>query len=473
MTQILLAAAVTLALPPTAQADRGPEIKRLMQPVIDAGVVPGSVVGIYENGKPAVFAFGGLSAESPSAPSGSTVYEIGSISKVFTGILLADAVERGVVKLDDPLSKWLPEGVRAPERDGKEILLWHLSTHTSGLPRIPGNMDAHSDDPYRAYGTKELWEFIGSVRPVTEPGTTYAYSNLGAGLLGTLLAEASNATYETLLRERVALPLGMTDTTVKLTRKQKERLAPPHSGGRRVSHWEFNSLVGCGGIRSTVDDMLKLVEATLSQGDDGPHRAITRSTKRRFTLPNAPAGMGLGWHIAQDGSTLWHNGQTGGYHSAMFVDALRGTGVVVLSNGADPTVGVVAERIIQMLAGIPVVPPNVRQSIDVAERQLDRLVGVYPSTHGFTIYVTREGNALMAQLTNQAPLRVWAESPTRFFYRDVKAELEFEIDEETGKAACVTLFQHGMEMRCERKEKGDILLFCRPRLDSSSACPEK
>ena len=452
MAQTLLTTAFALALLPPAQADRGAEVKRLMQPLIDAGIVPSAVVGIYENGRPAVFAFGKLSAETPSAPTGNTVYEIGSISKVFTGVLLADAVERGVVKLDDPLSKYLPDGVRAPRRDGKGILLWHLSTHTSGLPRIPDNMNAQSNDPYKAYGTKELWDFIDGVRPATEPGASYAYSNLGAGLLGTVVAKASNSTYEKLLKDRVANPLGMTDTTVKLTRKQKKRLAPPHSSGRKASNWEFDSMVGCGGIRSTADDMLKFVKATLSQGGDGLHRAITRSTKRLFTLPTAPAGIGLGWQIAQDGSTLWHNGQTGGYHSAMFVNPLNNTGVVVLSNGADPTVGVVAERVIQMLAGIPVKPPNVRRSIDVVEKQLERLVGVYPSTLGFTISITREGNALMAQLTNQAPLRVWPESPTLFFYREVKAELEFEIDKKTGKASSVTLYQHGREMRCERRD---------------------
>jgi len=452
MTRTLLTAALALAFLPATRADRGADVKRLMQPVIDAGIVPCAVVGIYENGQPAVFAFGKLSEDTPSTPSGRTVFEIGSISKVFTGILLADAVERGVVMLDDPLSKYLPEGVEAPKRDGKEILMRHLATHTSGLPRIPANMDAHGEDPYKDYGAKELWEFIGGVTPVAEPGASYAYSNLGAGLLGTLLAEASNSTYKKLLKQRITKSLDMTDTVVKLTRRQKKRLAPPHSNGRKSSNWEFDALVGCGGIRSTVDDMLKLVEATLSPGADGPHRAITRSTKRLFTLPNAPAGMGLGWHIAQDGSTLWHNGQTGGYHSAMFVNQLNGTGVVVLSNGADPVIDVVAERIIQTLAGVSVEPPDVRKSVDLTEKQLERLVGVYPSPLGFTMYITREGAALMAQVTNQAALRVWPESPTRFFYREVKAELEFEIDKKTGEASSVTLYQHGREMRCERKD---------------------
>ena len=452
MTHTLLTTAMTLALLPAA-TDHGPQVKPLIQPLIDAGLIPGAVVGIYQNGESSVYAFGHLSKDKPTAPNSKTMYEIGSISKVFTGILLADAVERGIVKVDDPLSKHLPDGIKGPKRDGKEILLWHLSTHTSGLPRLPDNIGAEIANPYKAYGTRELWDYMDRATVLTDPGKTYAYSNLGAGLLGTLLAKASNSTYEKLLKERIATPLGMKHTTLTLSRQQKRALAPPHNGDRVVSGWDFDSLAGCGGVRSNMDDMLKLVEATLSQGSDAVERAITSSTKKRFTLPNAPAGVGLGWHIAQDGSTLWHNGQTGGYSSAMFVSKVLNAGVVVLTNGSDPATTVVGERILQMLMGIKVEPPSVRKSIDMSARALDQLVGEYPSTVGFTIYITRDGDALMAQLTNQSPLQVWPESPTLFFYRDVEAQLRFAVDSKTGEATSVTLLQDGRELYCQRKAK--------------------
>ena len=452
MIPTLLTAAMTIALLSSA-TDHGPQVRRLMQPIIDAGLVPSLVVGICQNGESYVYGLGEISEANPVAPDGKTLFEVGSISKVFTGVLLADAVDRGTVKLDDPLSKYFPDGVKAPQRDEKEVLLWHLSTHTSGLPRIPDNMkDVASDNPYKSYDAKRLWEFMGRAELATEPGTTYAYSNLGAGLLGTILADASKSTYEKLLKDRITKPLGMTNTAVSLTRKQKKALATPHAGGRAVSVWDFDALVGCGGIRSNVDDMLKFIKATLSQGGNPVERAITRSTERKFDLPNAPAGIGLGWHIAQDGSTLWHNGQTGGYHSAMFISKGFNLGVVVLSNGDASSIDEGAQKILQSLLGMNVAPPHVRKGIDVAPEKLDRLVGVYPSERGFTITVTRDGDALMAQLTGQPAYRVWAVSPTFFFYRVVAADLEFEIDEKTNRASSVMLLQNGQKMLCRRKD---------------------
>ena len=438
-----------------AGTDRREDVERLIRPVIEAGLVPGAVVGIYERGQTRVMSFGRVKPGEPAAPDGRTIYEMGSITKVFTGILLADAVQRGQFNLDDPLSKHLPKGVRPPKRDGKEILVWHLATHTSGLPRLPTNMEAKGDNPYHGYGKSELWEYISGCRPATAPGSTHAYSNLGMGLLGTLLAETADTSYENLIEERIAKPLGMSDTTVSLSRAQGRRLAPAHdAGGRQVSNWKFGTLVGCGGLRTTVDDMLKLIGAMLSDGNDGIHGVLKLSMQRRFTIPDVPgqAGFGLGWQIAQDGLTLWHGGQTGGYHCSVFVIPFRKSGVVVLSNGADPAISVVAERIIQTIFGMAVEPPEIRRSISVTAEQLDRLVGVYPSTAGFVITVTREGEALFARLTNQQALRVYPESPTLFFYREVEAELGFEIDQSTGKAKAVTLFQHGMEFHCPRKD---------------------
>ncbi len=452
----ILTVAVLLAVMPAFSAgrDREAEIGRLVKPLIDSQLIPGVAVGIYENGKATVFGFGSVGGEKARKPNGRTIYEVGSISKVFTGVLLAEAVQRGEVGLDDPLSKHLPNGVQAPKRDGKEILLWHLATHTSGLPRIPSNMAATDlANPYASYDREKLWSAIGGFRPATPMGETYAYSNLGVGLLGTLLSRAADKPYERLLRTRIAKPLKMKDTTTVLSRSQKKRLAPPRAaGGQPTSNWDFDCLVGCGGVRSTVDDMLKLVAATLSDKSDGIHDAIKLSTERKYTMPGLMSGIGLGWQIAQDGSTLWHNGQTGGYHSGLFVDRLKHTGVVVLANGAEPQVSAVAESIIQLLAGIEVKPPNVRSHIAVPVAKLDRLVGEYPSSFRFTISITREGDALMARLTNQTAMRVFPESPTLFFYRDVEAELEFEMDLATDRATAVTLFQNGRKFRCVRKK---------------------
>ena len=433
------------------------EVMRLSEPLIDAGIVPSLAIGIYDSSRIETYFLGNVdpSGSGPATPPDAhTVYEIGSVSKVFTALLLADAAQHGQVKLDDPLSTLWPKGVAPPTRDGQEITLEQLATHSSGLPRIPANMRADTlDDPYADYTREKLFAFLDGHELVRAPGSQYEYSNLAVGLLGTLLADKSKSTYDALLRERITGPLGMAETCVRLNDEQQRRLAPPYREGQRVSNWDFDALVGCGGIRSTVGDMVKLLAAHVEPGSTSLAEIIANASRPR-SVPKAPAGgMALGWHIAADRSTFWHTGQTGGYAAAVFVNPAERKGVVVLANGADSTVDVLGERIIQAMFGMKVQPPKVRRSITLVDSQLDRLLGDYDSALGFTISVTREGDALMARVTGQQAIRIYPESATRFFYRAVEAEIEFEIDRKSKSASALTLFQHGQEMRCTRQQK--------------------
>lgn len=427
------------------------EVRRLAHPVLDAGLVPGMSIGIWDNGRVETYGLGRLSQDDPTVPDSSTVYEIGSVSKVFTGLLLAVAVGRGEVALDDPLSRHLPQGVRAPAHEGQEITLEQLATHFSGLPRLPSNLNATSlDNPYAAYTREHLFAFLTDFNLGKAPGSEYVYSNLGVGLLGTLLADKAKTDYEALLRERITKPLGMADTGVQLSDDQRKRLAPPHRSGSRVSNWDLGTLVGAGAIRSTVHDLLKLVAAELDPASTPLTAALTLAAQRRRDIPQNKWGIALGWHIAGDGSTLWHTGQTGGYSAAVFISPSLKKGVVVLANGADSSIDVLTERIMQTVAGMRVEPPTVRCAVSLSEAELERLVGDYVSIY-FTISITRQGDAISARLTGQEALRVFPESPTRFFYREVPAELEFEIDPESGRAIAVTLLQNGNKIRCQRR----------------------
>lgn len=431
---------------------REAEVRRLAQPLVDARLVPGLAIGIYEDGHVETYGLGVISKEHSVAPDAHTIYEIGSVTKVFTSLLLAEAVKRGEVSLDTPLSRVLPPDVKPPKRDGQEITLEQLATHSSGLPRIPSNMVADSlVNPYADYGRDKLFAFLNGYQIPRKPGAEWAYSNLGMGLLGTLLADKAGSSYGNLLQERIAKPLAMADTTVSLSSKQLPRLAPPHRGGLSVSNWDFAALAGCGAVRSTVSDLLKLVAAEVDPASSPLKASIQLVSQRRRAIPGVRWSMALGWMIAGDGTTLWHNGQTGGYSSSVFVNPGLKKGVVVLANGADSAVDVLGERLIQALAGMKVQPPKVRRSIPLAEAQLDRLAGDYLSTAGLTITITRSGDALFAQLTGQAALHIHAESATRFFYREVEADLQFDIDPKTDRATAVTLFQNGKQLRCLRK----------------------
>jgi len=213
-----------LALPLTAQGPVAPamappdSVRAVVAARLADGRIPGLAVGRLSGGEVLRVTQGRARAERAEPVTASTVFEIGSISKAFTGVLLADMVLRGEVALDDPVAKYLPAGTRVPERDGVAITLRHLTTHTSGLPRLPSNLEPKDPaDPYADYAAARLTSFLATHQLVRAPGASYEYSNLGAGLLGYALATRAGLSYGELLRKRILEPLGMTETGVSET----------------------------------------------------------------------------------------------------------------------------------------------------------------------------------------------------------------------------------------------------------------
>src|SRR5579864_7247434 len=186
----------------------------------------GIVVGVIEPNGHRVVAYGNLANEDPRALDGDTIFEIGSVTKVFTSLLLADMVNRKEVALDDPAARYLPEHVRMPERSGKPITLLELSTHRSGLPPLPSNMKL---TPNAGYSVNDLYEFLSGYTLPRDPGSEFEYSNLGAGLLGHLLACHAGTDYESLIRSRITRPLGMPDTGITLSSSMQQRMATGHN----------------------------------------------------------------------------------------------------------------------------------------------------------------------------------------------------------------------------------------------------
>jgi serine-type D-Ala-D-Ala carboxypeptidase/endopeptidase len=270
---------------------------------------------------------------------GRTMFETGSVSKAFTGTLLALMVIRGEVGLQDPVSMYLPEAVVLKSR-GREISLLDLATHTSGLPRLPLNlMPADRSNPYAEYDAERLYTFLSSFAPAREPGVAYEYSNLGAGLLGHVLSLRAGMPYEELVRERILQPLGMHDTRLTPDHDIAGRLAASHAAdGTPVPNWDMNILAGAGGWLSTAEDMLRFVAAAVRppQGPLGGAFALAMAPRHETGRPGLR--VGLGWHVLErNGRTIvWHNGQTGGYHAFIGVDPDRGTGALILANGAVP-----------------------------------------------------------------------------------------------------------------------------------------
>ncbi len=262
-----------------------------------------------------------------------SVYEIGSISKVFTGILLADQVIKGTLKLDTPVQSLLPTGVSAPLFDGHDIQLFHLSTHSSGLPRMPDNFNpANPANPYVDYSEQLLFEFLTHHKMRRAPGSDFEYSNYAVGLLGHLLAQKSGSSYPQLVQETIAKPLAMKMTAVTLTPEMRKHLAPPTSNGVVVSLWDLTTLAGAGGIRSNVQDMCVFIKANMGMVETDLRAAMDLSHQQHYQAPNGTR-IGLGWHIKTgDPDIIWHNGGTGGYRTFAGFTADHSKGVVVLTN---------------------------------------------------------------------------------------------------------------------------------------------
>ena len=313
------------------------------------------VVGIVTKDGRHVFGFGRFDAESSQEPDARTLFEIGSVTKTFTALLLADLVEQGKVKLSDPVRLYLPESVTMPQQGDKEITLLHLATHTSALPRIPTSIGLKaliSNDPYRNYGTDDLYKTLSRTKLPRDPGERYEYSNLGFALLGHVLSRQAGKSYEELVIERICEPLELRETRVTLDDELRKRLAPPHDAlGRRSSNWDFDVFAGAGALRSTTDDMLTYLEANMGLKKCALLPAMRRCHQAAYPAESDLQSTGLAWHI-QNGldspPLIFHGGGTGGYNSIVGFAQEDGTplfGIVVLANAAPAGDGMVANDV--------------------------------------------------------------------------------------------------------------------------------
>ena len=299
---------------------------------IDEGRNPSIMVGIIDADGTRYYSFG-QTKEGGQAVNEHTIYEIGSITKVFTATLLADMIIKGEMSADDPIEKYLPASVHIPTYEDQHITLGNLSDHTSSLPRMPDNFaPADPMNPYADYSEAKLYEFLSGYDLQRTIGSEYEYSNLAVGLLGHLLALHAGKSYEKLMIKTIAKPLGMKETKIKLNNKMTKNLAIGHNMGIPVSNWDLGSLEGAGGIRSSVSDMLKLLAAEMRLRQTPLYEAMNLTQQARHDKTSGNS-VGLGWHIAPgEHEIIWHNGATGGYSTYTGFIKETGTGVVVFTN---------------------------------------------------------------------------------------------------------------------------------------------
>lgn len=321
----------------------------------------GVVIGVLDHGVQRIFSYGVAKPDS--------IFEIGSITKTFTGLVLSQMVEQGKVKFDDPVRELLPAGtVQKPA--GAEITLLDLATQHSGLPRMPDNFKpVDGENPYADYHAANLYAFLAThgVAKPEKPG--FLYSNLGFGLLGQALSVRAGMTYPALLKEEVLDPLGMNDTAVTLTPDQQARFIPGHTGDHHPARaWDLDAFAGAGAIRSTASDMLKYLAANLHPNglmftrSSPASKTITAALVQDHEVRNDAMGnlkIALAWLFNSETGNYWHNGATGGYSAYVFFNPKGDYAAVVLRNATIGEKGSYAdqigEHISERLAGKPAI----------------------------------------------------------------------------------------------------------------------
>lgn len=438
LKKLILVSLLVISANFAARAQFTDEFKKNLKERVDEGLHPAIVVAYIDGDKIQYYSVGVKSLKTKEPANEHTVFEIGSITKTFTGILLADKVVKGEMKLDDPLQKYLPEGVTAPTRNGQVITLVTMSNHTSALARMPSNFaPKNPNNPYADYTEQQMYDFLKGYTLTRDIGSQYEYSNYAQGLLGNVIARNSGVPYEELMIKVIARPLGMTNTAIVFTPEMKKNLAIGHAGNIEVENWDLSSLAGAGGIRSTTVDMAKYVSANMGVVKSSLYPAMQLSHKQT-TKEGVTPKVGLGWHLLKSGEkeVLAHSGGTGGYRTfAAFVPAEK-KGVVVMTNSATG----IDDIGIHLLN--PAVPLNtVNKTVNVDASILEKYVGKYELMPNFILTITRENAQLNAQATGQPAFPIFAKSNNVFYYKVVEAQLTF--NENNGVVESVTLFQGG------------------------------
>src|SRR5688572_26852104 len=283
-----------------------PEVVDFIQKRIEAEMNPSIVVGIIDKDGKKFYSFG-KKKKGGKKVTPHTVYEIGSISKVFTSVMLADMVVKGEMTTADPIEKYLPASVKIPTYEGQHITLGNLADHTSSLPRLPDNFTpADFNNPYADYSIEQMYSFLSGYELKRPIGSAYEYSNLAVGLLGHILATHASKSYEDLMISSIASPLEMNETKITLTKKMKKNLAKGHHQNIPVSNWDLPTLAGAGGIRSSVYDMITFLNANLHPENYKLEQAILLTHMPRHDKAGN-IRVGLGWHISESnkGDIIW------------------------------------------------------------------------------------------------------------------------------------------------------------------------
>lgn len=410
--------------PPPEADPEGPHrdaVAAAVKPYFDAELISGVVVGLLDGGRREIYGFG--KGPGGAAPDGGSVFEIGSITKVYTGLLLADAVQRREVELDAPVAEYLPPGVSVPTRDKAPITIRHLAVHSAGLPPLPpGLADAPPADPFARYDEDALYRDLGRTQLAFVPGSRILYSNYGTGLLGVALGRKSGAGYRKAVEARVLAPLELHETyfTVPAAAAPR-RVVGTDEELAAVPHWTWDALAPAGALSSTARDLLKLLDAELDAAAGGktmPLRNQLRLTQEAQLEGEGRDNAGFGWMIDADGR-YWHTGGTAGFRAYAGFDPKTKRGVVVLASTSTPLVDRLGRGMWELLADAakPWTAPTAAQ--------LATFAGAYDLA-GNRLAVVAAGKRLYLEAPNEPRVRLSPVSDHEFWVEPLQAVAIFQ-----------------------------------------------
>lgn len=423
LVAVLLAGPAMAAPRAAGVAPSNAEIRRILAERLGAASKGcGIVVGIVEPRGRRVVAYGHVDARDPRPLTADTAFEIASVTKVLTALLLADMARRGEVSLDEPVSKLLPPGIRVPERHGRSITLSDLATHTSGLPFMTGDVGTDDGPATQAAAAEHTKRFLSRLELTRDIGTQWDYSNVGYWLLGKALAARSGMDFERLLRARVLGPLGLKSTAITITSALKKRMAVGHDAALGAARgWSsqaaYADMGAAGGLVSTVRDLQTLLAAAMGLEPTPLKASLDGMLATRRPMPGGE--QGLGWILlgTGDDALVAHEGGSWGFASFVAWDRRSHTGVVVLANQVN---GVADLGRHLLRPEVPLGHPTFAKRVEVAldAAALDAVAGRYEAEGEGVFTVAREGTVL----TLQAPpdwglpaLRLRPEGPRAFF----------------------------------------------------------
>ncbi len=400
-------------------------VKAHMKALSDRGLNRAMVVGIV-NPEGKRYLFEGTFREGDTRKvNARTVFEISSLTELFTSLMVVDLAQKGEFDLKATASQYLTEDLTLPKFEEEEITLRHLLLHTSGLPRLPDNLEPENrQNPFVDYTEKALGQFLGKYELKAGPGKSFKPSRVGYGLLGIALEKQTGETFEELVQTRICSPLEMKNTSISLNEVQRYNLARGHQGETQMPHWDMMLFAGSGGLRSDTKDMLRFVEANLGLTDNPLSPAMNLSHKIALASDDSDLAVATGWVVLKREETLiyYRSGLTGGHASFAGFRKDTQTGVVIMSNSASSVEDI----------GIYLLDPDHHKlkeflpMIEISDDALRQYTGVFQLPNGFRILFHRNEGHLTTQFETSSRYRLQPVEEDTFHHPKMKINLEFQ-----------------------------------------------